>query len=874
MSGFFSKLGRGVGINPGRTLILALIGCLIGMSGFSVIENESRGDKLWLPTGTRAQDDWASYIQYFGREGREEHVITVPSDGGNVLTKENLVRAMDLFTGISEITIAYEGSDYSFEDLCVQSNEYTGTPCKVQSVLGMWEYDSSILAADTSVLDTINANANGQALELLLGNPTTSEDGEVIAAEALRFFFLLKNTETVVGGEYVDPIPDAWEEEFIIVTQECVDEMDCFVEAARSLNDEFSEAISGDISLISGSYLLIMVYATINLSGRPLLRSRILLSLGALLTVGLSIAFSIGLASYLGYFYTPLHTVLPFILLGLGIDDSFVICNAFGRTDPRDSIPERMAVGLGTSGVSITVTSITDFVAFMISSVTVLPALASFCVYSGLGILALYVLQSTIFTAFVVYDARRQEAARLDCCPCFKTKALDKVPSTATTNKIGAEQPWNPDEADKGRLGRFVSNIYAPFVVNKVVKLIIITGFLALLGVCAYGTSQLEVSDTADSFIPDGSYLLDTNNAVDRYFGGVGAPVEIVTEDIDYFEQQAELADIADRLSGFGDSNSPYIQEPATSGTFFSWFNALVEYAEAEGSAGLVASGEYTVFEDETEFYSTLQVFLASEDGAAYNSTVSVVEGADGSLSKIEAAAIQSQYSGSINGEAAKQVDAMVDLRDIVDSWEFEAFPWSTSYLEWETFRIIYKELVQGLGLCLAAVLVITLILIAHPGTAMLVFICVTMTIIDVLGVMYYWDLTIDTVAVINLVLAVGLAVDYAAHVAHSFMIKAGTKDERVVQALADIGVAVIHGGVSTFLAVVLLSASSSYVFRVMFKQFFSTAILGLGHGLVLLPVLLSLVGPASYSSAEAKKPSSVVVNEVHNGAAVAHSGT
>lgn len=49
-------------------------------------------------------------------------------------------------------------------------------------------------------------------------------------------------------------------------------------------------------------------------------------------------------------------------------------------------------------------------------------------------------------------------------------------------------------------------------------------------------------------------------------------------------------------------------------------------------------------------------MFLASEDGAAYNSTVSVVEGADGSLSKIEAAAIQSQYSGSINGEAAKQV--------------------------------------------------------------------------------------------------------------------------------------------------------------------------------------------------------------------------
>ena len=62
--------------------------------------------------------------------------------------------------------------------------------------------------------------------------------------------------------------------------------MECFVEAARSLSDEFGNAISGDISLISGSYLIILVYTVINLSGRPLLKSRILLSLGAILVTG------------------------------------------------------------------------------------------------------------------------------------------------------------------------------------------------------------------------------------------------------------------------------------------------------------------------------------------------------------------------------------------------------------------------------------------------------------------------------------------------------------------------------------------------------------------------------------------------------------
>lgn len=46
----------------------------------------------------------------------------------------------------------------------------------------------------------------------------------------------------------------------------------------------------------------------------------------------------------------PTVQVLPFILLGLGVDDSFVICNSFGRTDPRKSIPERMKEGLGHAG--------------------------------------------------------------------------------------------------------------------------------------------------------------------------------------------------------------------------------------------------------------------------------------------------------------------------------------------------------------------------------------------------------------------------------------------------------------------------------------------------------------------------------------------
>merc|ERR1719421_185080 len=122
---------------------------------------------------------------------------------------------------------------------------------------------------------------------------------------------------------------------------------------------------------------------------------------------------------------------------------------------------------------------------------------------------------------------------------------------------------------------------------------------------------------------------------------------------------------------------------------------------------------------------------------------------------------------------------------------------------------------------------------------------CVLMVDVNILGLMWLWGLTIDSVAIINLVLAIGLAVDYSVHVAHAFLQTPGTRQHRVDKALEEMGTAVVHGALSTFLAVLVLSLSKSYIFRIFFKQFFGICVFGASHGLVLLPTILSLVGPA-----------------------------
>ena len=105
---------------------------------------------------------------------------------------------------------------------------------------------------------------------------------------------------------------------------------------------------------------------------------------------------------------------------------------------------------------------------------------------------------------------------------------------------------------------------------------------------------------------------------------------------------------------------------------------------------------------------------------------------------------------------------------------------------------------------------------------------------------MYAWGLTIDLVASTNLIIAVGLCVDFSAHVAHSFMTQNGAgRDSRMRGTLEEMGPAVLNGGLSTLIAVVVLSGSDSHVFQAFFKIFFLMIVIGLFHGLVFLPVVL-----------------------------------
>ena len=80
-------------------------------------------------------------------------------------------------------------------------------------------------------------------------------------------------------------------------------------------------------------------------------------------------------------------------MLGIGIDDMFVIVQSWETLKPEErslSLIERFGVTMRHAGAAITVTSVTDIIAFGIGGFTVLPALQSFCIYASVGIVVMH----------------------------------------------------------------------------------------------------------------------------------------------------------------------------------------------------------------------------------------------------------------------------------------------------------------------------------------------------------------------------------------------------------------------------------------------------------------------------------------------------
>ena len=128
---------------------------------------------------------------------------------------------------------------------------------------------------------------------------------------------------------------------------------------------------------------------------------------------------------------------------------------------------------------------------------------------------------------------------------------------------------------------------------------------------------------------------------------------------------------------------------------------------------------------------------------------------------------------------------------------------------------VFTQETILSCGLSIVAVIMVIIFITASVQITILVTIAVMLVDFFIIALVHYWNLTFNSVVVVQVVIAIGLAVDYSAHIAHTYLVvepppnRRTKKSKRLYKAsksISQMGSSVFHGGFSTFLAISVLS--------------------------------------------------------------------
>ncbi|XP_027138278.1 patched domain-containing protein 3-like [Larimichthys crocea] len=188
--------------------------------------------------------------------------------------------------------------------------------------------------------------------------------------------------------------------------------------------------------------------------------------------------------------------------------------------------------------------------------------------------------------------------------------------------------------------------------------------------------------------------------------------------------------------------------------------------------------------------------------------------------------------------------DMLIGLRKTAEDCPIKLLVYHPSFIYFDQYTVIADNTIQTMLVAVAVMLVISLLLIPHPLCSIWVCFAIASVIVGVTGFMVLWGVNLDSISMINLVMCIGFSVDFSAHISYAFVSSQKSDvNEKAIDALANLGYPVVQGALSTILGVVVLSMSGSYIFRTFFKIVFLVITFGLLHGLMFIPVFLTLFG-------------------------------
>ncbi|KHJ75732.1 hypothetical protein OESDEN_24652 [Oesophagostomum dentatum] len=193
-------------------------------------------------------------------------------------------------------------------------------------------------------------------------------------------------------------------------------------------------------------------------------------------------------------------------------------------------------------------------------------------------------------------------------------------------------------------------------------------------------------------------------------------------------------------------------------------------------------------------------------------------------------------------------VDMIEEVRAVCEQYTEKGlsnFPSGIAFTFWEQYLFLRWNLFCAICIIAFAVFAVISIMMFNPWAAAMVMVIVVIVTIELGGFMGLLGVKMNPISAVTLICAVGIGVEFTAHVVLAFLTSLGSIDDRLESCLQHMFVPVFHGAISTLLGIVMLIFSEfDFVIKYFFVVMTTLVILAVFNGLCLLPVLLTLIGP------------------------------
>ncbi|CAL8336334.1 NPC1-like intracellular cholesterol transporter 1 [Gadus morhua] len=710
------------------------------------------------------------------------------------------------------------------------------------------------------------------------------ENEDFTNAEALILTFSLNNYNRD------DPrfkVALEWEQIFLNIVQEYQrDPSNNFTfayMAERSLEDEINRTTSEDIPIFMISYLVIFIYIAVALGEytsfkRILVDSKFLVGLGGILVVGCSVLASMGFYAWIGIPSSLIILqVVPFLVLAVGADNIFIFVLEHQRDVRRLGETREMQIGrvLGNVAPSMLLCSVSESICFFLGALSTMPAVKSFALYAALAVLMDFLLQMTAFVALLSLDARRQDSNRCELVCCVR---------------VGTRRPMKPNE---GLLMPLMRKYYAPVLLHPVSRVVVMVVFVIMFCCSIFLMFHVTVGLDQELAMPQGSYMLEYFKYLYKYFE-VGIPTYFVTtkgfnftsaagmdavcssvgcdqfsltQKIQYATEYPELSYLAVPANSWVDDFIDWLNPGSkccrlyTLGSETGNFCPASESAWVCGKRCIKAPANGVVRPTVEQFNRFLPDFLGNRPDlqcpkgglGAYDKAV--IRDESGEIIATRFMAYHTSLTNSQEFTKALEKtrelahNITMGMREVPGTApDFEVFPYTVTYAFYEQYLTIVPEGLFNISLCLLPTFVVCCLLLGMDlRSGLLNLFTIIMITVDTVGIMTLWGIDYNAVALINLVTAVGISVEFVSHLTRSFALSIQlTHIERAKEATATMGSAVLAGVAMTNLPgiIVLAFAKAQLIQIFFFRLNLIITLLGMAHGLIFLPVLLSYFGP------------------------------